>query len=287
MIKTARQLKALISNRAKGDSGKSQMLIRNYAMERFLERLSLSTYKNNFILKGGMLVSSMVGLDNRSTMDIDTTVRDLPFNTENAERIITEIIDTPVDDNICFSIKSVSEIMDEAVYSGVRLSLDAQLENMRIPLKIDISIGDVITPAEILYPYRMMFEEREVSLQAYTLETVLAEKLETVLSRALTNTRLRDFYDIFILQNRSLPIDAEILSTAIKATCRRRESEHVLPDCYRILDELEGSRVMRKLWMNYAKNNSCAENISWEEVLLAVRRLCGIGIGPEATEVSR
>lgn len=135
MIKTSRQLKDLIRNRAKGDSGKSQLLIRNYAMERFLERVALSRYKDNFILKGGMLVSAMVGLDNRATMDIDTTVRNLPLDTETAEKIVTEIAAVSVDDNIRFEIKDISSIMDEAEYGGVRLSLDAFLDTMCIPLK--------------------------------------------------------------------------------------------------------------------------------------------------------
>ena len=166
MIKTSRQLKALISNQAKGDSGKSQFLIRNYAMERFLERVSLSGYKDNFILKGGMLIAAMVGIENRSTMDIDTTVRSLPLGIDNVKRIIEKIIEVPVDDNICFEIKSVTEIMEEAEYSGIRISLDAYLDTMRIPLKIDISTGDVITPSEITYQYKLMFEERHIFLWA-------------------------------------------------------------------------------------------------------------------------
>lgn len=274
MIKTSRQLKALISNQAKGDSGKSQLLIRNYAMERFLERVSLSDYKDNFILKGGMLVSAMVGLDNRATMDIDTTLRNLPLDAVNAKRIVEEIIDVPVDDNILFAIKSVTEIMDEAEYSGVRLSLDAHLETMRIPLKIDISTGDVITPFEITYQYKLMFEERYISLWAYNLETVLAEKIETVLSRALTNTRLRDFYDLYILQKGELEIDRRVLSAALAATSRRRSSETILSEHEEILDQLEASHIMQVLWENYQKKNSYAEGIGWKDVINVIRALC-------------
>lgn len=274
MIRTSRQLKALISNRAKGNSGKSQLFIRNYAMERFLERVSLSGYKDNFILKGGMLVSAMVGLENRATMDIDTTVRNLPLDIESAKQIVEKIIAVPVDDNIRFEIKNVTEIMDEAEYSGVRLSLDAHLDTMRIPLKIDISTGDVITPSEIIYQYKLMFEERYISLWAYPLETVLAEKIETVLSRALTNTRLRDFYDLYILQNSELKIDRRILAVALVATSRRRNSENILPEYEHILDELEASRIMRELWGSYQKKNSYAEGIGWDNVIHAARVLC-------------
>ena len=164
MIKTARQLKALVQNRTKGNSGKAQLLIRNFMMERFLERVSLSKYKDNFILKGGMLVSSMVGLDNRATMDIDTTLKNLSLNSENAREIVENIIAVSVEDNVHFQIKSISAIMEDAEYEGVRLALEAQLETMRIPMKIDLSTGDVITPSEIRYQYRLMFEDRSISV---------------------------------------------------------------------------------------------------------------------------
>lgn len=274
MIKTSKQLKDLIRNMAKGDSGKSQLLIRNYAMERFLERVALSKYKDNFILKGGMLVSAMVGLQNRATMDIDTTIRNLPLDLEHAKQIVEEIAAVEIDDNIRFSIKDVSNIMDEAEYGGVRLSLDAFLDTTTIPLKIDISTGDAITPAEITYHYKLMFEQRYISLWAYTLETVLAEKIETVLSRTVFNTRLRDFYDLYILQNAGMKIDTKVLATALKATCRKRESERVLPEYRRILDEIGANASMREFWDSYQKKNDYAAGIAWETVMNAIRSLC-------------
>lgn len=274
MIKTSRQLKDLIRNIAKGDSGKSQLLIRNYAMERFLERVALSKYKDNFILKGGMLVSAMVGLQNRATMDIDTTIRNLPLDVEHARQIVEEIAAVSIDDNIRFEIKDVSNIMDEAEYGGVRLSLDAFLDTTKIPLKIDISTGDVITPAEITYQYKLMFEQRYISLWAYTLETVLAEKIETVLSRTIFNTRLRDFYDLYILQNAGMEINTKTLVNALKATCRKRSSERVLPEYRRILDEIEANFTMREFWESYQKKNSYAADIQWETVMNAIRALC-------------
>lgn len=274
MIKTSRQLKDLIRNMAKGDSGKSQQLIRNYAMERFLERVSLSEYKDNFILKGGMLVSSIVGLNNRATMDIDTTVRNLPLDMETAVKIVTEIVAVSINDNIHFEIKKVSSIMDEAEYGGVRLSLDAFLDTMRTPLKIDISTGDVITPAEIDYHYKLMFEPRFISLWAYPLETVLAEKIETMLVGRTTNTRLRDFYDLHILQNENISIDRKILADALSATCRKRKSENVLLEYRHILGEIEASSAMQEFWRNYQKANSYAVGISWESIMKSIRVLC-------------
>ena len=201
MIKTSRQLKDKVRNMARGDSAKAQLLIRNYGMERFLERVSLSEHRDNFILKGGMLVSAMVGLENRATMDIDTSIRNMPLDTIAAKAMVEEIIAVPVDDNICFEINDFGTIMDDAEYSGVRISLNAFLDATRIPLKIDISTGDAITPAAVNYQYKLMFEERYITLWAYNLETVLAEKIETVLSRSVLNTRLRDFYDLYVLQD--------------------------------------------------------------------------------------
>ena len=228
MIKTSRQLKDKVRNMARGDSAKAQLLIRNYGMERFLERVSLSEHRDNFILKGGMLVSAMVGLENRATMDIDTSIRNMPLDTIAAKAMVEEIIAVPVDDNIRFEINDFGTIMDDAEYSGVRISLNAFLDATRIPLKIDISTGDAITPAAVNYQYKLMFEERYIILWAYNLETVLAEKIETVLSRSVLNTRLRDFYDLYVLQDTGLEIDKATLAAALTATARKRGSEQVL-----------------------------------------------------------
>ena len=199
MIKTSRQLKDKVRNMARGDSAMAQLLIRNYGMERFLERVSLSEHRDNFILKGGMLVSAMVGLENRATMDIDTSIRNMPLDTIAAKAMVEEIVAVPVDDNIRFEINDFGTIMDDAEYSGVRISLNAFLDATRIPLKIDISTGDAITPAAVNYQYKLMFEERYITLWAYNLETVLAEKIETVLSRSVLNTRLRDFLRLHLI----------------------------------------------------------------------------------------
>lgn len=228
MIKTSRQLKDKVRNMARGDSAKAQLLIRNYGMERFLERVSLSEHRDNFILKGGMLVSALVGLENRATMDIDTSIRNMPLDTIAAKAMVEEIIAVPVDDNIRFEINDFGTIMDDAEYSGVRISLNAFLDATRIPLKIDISTGDAITPAAVNYQYKLMFEERHITLWAYNLETVLAEKIETVLSRSVLNTRLRDFYDLYVLQDTGLEIDKATLAAALTATARKRGSEQAL-----------------------------------------------------------
>lgn len=274
MIKTSRQLKALVRNLTKSNSMQAQIIMRNYVMERFLERISLSKYKNNFILKGGMLVSAMVGLDTRSTMDIDTTIKNMPLSVENAKEMIEEIIAIPIDDGMTFSIKSIGEIMDEAEYSGVRANLEATLETMRTPLKVDISTGDIITPKEISYTFKLMFEERTISILAYNLETVLAEKMETVISRGVANTRLRDYYDLYILQNEyTHAINMEQFKTAFLATSKKRNSVQLIADGNRILKEIEDSEVMQGLWKSYQKKFSYAEDISWKRVMDSIEKL--------------
>lgn len=274
MIKTSRQLKDKVRNMARGDSAKAQLLIRNYGMERFLERVSLSEHRDNFILKGGMLVSAMVGLENRATMDIDTTIRNMPLDTIAAKAMVEEIIAVPVDDNIRFEINDFGTIMDDAEYSGVRISLNAFLDATRIPLKIDISTGDAITPAAVNYQYKLMFEERYITLWAYNLETVLAEKIETVLSRSVLNTRLRDFYDLYVLQDTGLEIDKATLAAALTATARKRGSEQVLVLYERTLDEIRISPLMREQWKRYQEKNNYAAGIVWDDVISDIRALC-------------
>ena len=274
MIKTSRQLKDKVRNMARGDSAKAQLLIRNYGMERFLERVSLSEHRDNFILKGGMLVSAMVGLENRATMDIDTSIRNMPLDTIAAKAMVEEIVAVPVDDNIRFEINDFGTIMDDAEYSGVRISLNAFLDATRIPLKIDISTGDAITPAAVNYQYKLMFEERYITLWAYNLETVLAEKIETVLSRSVLNTRLRDFYDLYVLQDTGLEIDKATLAAALTATARKRGSEQALVLYERTLDEIRISPLMREQWERYQGKNNYAAGIVWDDVISDIRVLC-------------
>jgi len=221
VIHTSTQLKALVRNISKGNSAKAQIIIRNYVMERFLERLSLSRYRSNLILKGGTLVASIVGLDNRSTMDMDATLKNLPLTEESARKVVEEITSIRIDDGMAFEIKSLAPIMDESDYPGIRLTLDTALENMHTPLKIDFSTGDVITPREVSYSFRLLFEDRTISILAYNLETVLAEKIETVLARGTANTRMRDFYDIFVLTTaQAHNIDNVTLKDALEKTSK-------------------------------------------------------------------
>lgn len=274
MIKTARQLKDLIRNLSKTKSADAQILMRNYMMERFLERISLSEYKDKFILKGGMLVASMVGLDARSTMDIDATVKGATVGIEEMENMIAAIVSVPIDDGVDFRVKRISEIMDEAEYPGIRVSMETEFDRVITPLKIDISTGDTITPREVRYSFKLMLEERTIEIWAYNLETVLAEKLETVVSRATANTRMRDFYDLYILhQFHGQNISATDLSAALIATAAKRGTEKHLANVMEVCDEVEESFVMEKLWAAYQKNFSYASDLPWHTVMDSVRSL--------------
>ena len=276
MITTARQLKDLIRNLSKKKSADAQILMRNYMMERFLERISLSEYKNQFILKGGMLVAAMVGLDARATMDLDATIKGTNVSVEDVEMIISQIISIPLDDGVSFRIKRISEIMEEADYPGVRVSMETKFDGVITPLKIDISTGDIITPREIKYNFNLMLEDRTIEVWAYNLETVLAEKLETVISRNVTNTRMRDFYDIYILQKLyGEQLSKDVLWDALVATTKKREALEQIEteDIDEVFDEIQSSSVMENLWKAYQRNYSYAADIPWHTIMKSIRTL--------------
>ena len=272
MIHSSKQLKDLIRNLSKEVGIEAHVLIRKYMMERFLERVSSSKYNGSFILKGGMLVAAFVGVEARATMDIDTTIKGIPVTIVDMERTITEISNIDLDDNVKFRIKKVSEIMDEAEYSGIRFSMDAVLDGAVIPLKIDISTGDVITPREIAYSYKLMFEDRTIPIMTYPIETVLAEKLETVISRSITNTRMRDFYDIHILL-KSQNIDADILALALERTAKKRGNFSLLENAESVLKIVKSDEDMKRLWNIYQKKFKYAGEYTWDEVIHSVREL--------------
>ena len=274
MIKTARQLKDLIRNLSKDKSADAQILMRNYMMERFLERISLSEYRDKFILKGGMLVAAMVGLDARSTMDIDATVKGATVGIEEVENMIASIISVPVDDGVEFRVKRISEIMDEAEYPGIRVSMETEFDGVITPLKIDISTGDAITPREVRYSFKLMLEDRSIEIWAYNLETVLAEKLETIITRTTTNTRMRDFYDIYILEQlHGNTLNPQILHDALWATAHKRGTERHLAEAAEVFEEVENSSVMQKLWESYRRKFSYAADLEWSIIMGAVRSL--------------
>lgn len=271
MIRTSTQLKAKVRNLSAGDNDRAKLLIRNFVMERFLERIALSQYRNNFILKGGMLVAAVVGLEARATMDIDTTVKSLPLTMEDARKVVEDVIQVDVPDGVSFRITRVMDIMEGHDYPGIRFMLEATLDKLKQAIKIDISTGDVITPRAVEYSYKLMFEDRSISIWTYNLETLLAEKLETIMARETANTRMRDFYDIHVLMEQ--PIDYQVLHNAFMATSEKRQSQEKVESFDSILAEVQADDTMRAMWDKYREDNFFVGDLSWADVNQSVLEL--------------
>lgn len=274
MYLTPAQIKGRIKNVAKQNGSDPITLLRIYMMERFLERITYSKYKDDFIVKGGILVTSMIGISMRSTMDIDTTIRNFDLTKEETTRIINEIKDISLDDHIEFILNDVSEIMDNMEYPGIRIHMNSKLENLIVPIKIDISTGDVITPREVRYEYPLLLEDKSIQLWSYNLETILAEKIQTILSRGLLNTRMRDFYDITTLFNRYKDsINYNDLSLAFDKTCRKRETLSLLEQYEEILCSISEDSTLLNLWKNYCRKYKYASHIEFSTNLEIIKQL--------------
>jgi len=266
-MKNAMQLKALVKNKAAENNISAQLVMQSYMMERLLERISLSPYRDNFILKGGFLIAAIVGLDTRATMDLDTTIKGLPLNRETVREIFEAVCAVPVEDNIQFSVDRISEIRLADRYPGLRVSLTAGYPPLQVPLTVDITTGDRITPREISFSFPPLFENRTISMPAYNLETILAEKLEAILSRNVTNTRARDFYDVHILLAlHGANIDYAVLQQALRETAERRDSADLLPNYANIFDGIQTSARQRELWELYRREFSYATGITFDDV---------------------
>ena len=267
ITKNAMQLKAFIKNKAIEKNISAQLVMQNYMLERLLERISLSEYKNNFILKGGFLISAIVGLDTRATMDLDTTIKGFDLNTENLQKIFFDICSVQVEDDVSFEICNIGEIREGDEYPGFRVRLKALYPPLFVPLTVDVTTGDKITPKEISYTFKLLFDDRNISILAYNLETVIAEKLETVISRNIGNTRPRDFYDIHILYTlRGDECSMETLSQALRQTAGKRGSFEVMKDHEKVMENVLKSEQMQGFWQKYRKNFEYAADISFEEV---------------------
>ncbi len=272
MIKSAIGLKAKVRNISKGDSKIAQAMIRIFFMERFLERISLSKYKERFVLKGGMLVSSLIGINLRTTMDIDATVRALPLSKEKLGEIILEICEITVEDNISFRIVDIETIMDEFDYPGIRIHLEALLGDLKQPIKIDVSTDDVITMGAIEYKYPLMFEERNISLNTYNIETLLAEKSQTIISRGLANTRMRDFYDLYEIAQK-LDFSWNIYREAFDSTCKKRGTIFSKEKVDTELKNLATSKEMENMWNQFKSKNYFVGNIQYSEVIKTISEM--------------
>lgn len=267
MSSKAMSLKGKIKNYAKNNDIAAQVVLQNYMFERFLERLSLSEYSDKFVVKGGMLIAAIVGLDTRSTMDLDTTLRNLPLTEEQISVALSTICKIELKDDVLFKIKSVLPIRKDDVYGGYCVRLDAIYDTIVTPLSIDISTGDIITPAATKYEFGGIFDEDvKISLWGYNIETVMAEKVETILSRGVFTSRPRDFYDVFILGT-TQKYDKEIFKEALKATAIHRGSLRKIADINGIIEQISSNTDLKNMWEKYQKKFVYAREISYESII--------------------
>ena len=261
-------IKAKIRNLAKNNNLSSQEVLQMFLFERFLERLSKSKYKSNFVIKGGFLVSSMIGVKNRTTMDMDSTIKGIPLNEDNLMKVVDSIINIDVDDGIEFEIKDISYIREDDEYENFRVSLIANIGKTKNPMKLDLTTGDAITPREIEYSYPCIFHEKNIEVLAYPIETIIAEKYESIIKRNITTTRMRDFYDLYTLYNlKKREIDIDILRIAIKRTALKRESSQVISIAEEIIEDIRNDSYLKKLWDVYVSENKYIGDLSFDNVV--------------------
>lgn len=261
-------IKGKIRSLAEKKNLKSQEVLQIYFFERFLERLSKSKYKNNFVIKGGFLISSLIGIENRTTMDIDTTIKGIALKEEKIKDIVEEIININVEDGIKFEIKDISYIREEDEYENFRISLIANVGKTKNPMKLDLTTGDAITPREIEYTYLCIFSKENIKIMAYPLETIVAEKYETIIRRNITTTRMRDFYDLYTLYKlKKDEIDYEILKETIKRTSNQRGNQKIMQDYEEIIEDIKEDSYLRSLWEVYISENKYIGDLKFDNVV--------------------
>ena len=275
MKRNAMSLKAIINNIAKENKVSAQSVLQTYMLERLLERISISKYKDNFILKGGMLISAMLGIDSRTTMDIDTTIKGFKLTEENITNIINEICNIKIDDGVTFEVKKIELIREDDDYGGYRITFKANyMESMPVIMKIDITTGDKITYKEIKYSFDLMLEDRKIQIWSYNLETVIAEKFESIIKRGILGTRIRDYYDVYMLLNtQTKNINFNTLKDAIYSTAEHRNTINIIKDWPKIIEQLNNSDIMKKQWERYKKDNFYAKEIKYEDLIGSLKQV--------------
>lgn len=243
-------------------------------MERFLERITQSDYKYQLILKGGMLIASILDVGQRLTKDTDITLQGMKLDIKHVSKMVKEIASISMDDDTTFLVKRIYQIMEDAEYSGVRVEMNAHIGHMQIPMKLDISTGDAVTPSAIKYSYSLLLENRDIEIYAYNIEAELAEKIETMLARSTLNTRMRDFYDMWALSNLVNELNFKLLFKAINATIKTRKHNVKFSDYPQVITALRTSVISQENWMRYQSRNKFASEVSWTCVLNAIQELC-------------
>lgn len=273
-MKTPEQLKGTIRNMAQKKNLRAQEVLQMFLFERVLERLANSAYKSNFILKGGLLISSMIGIEERTTMDMDTTVRGIQMEEGEIVRAVKEILAIDVGDGIAFEYQNIEPIREDDAYNNFRVHLRAKYGKIDSPMKIDVTTGDVITPAAVQYEFPMLFDAKTVPVMAYTLETVLAEKYETIIRRNIGTTRARDYYDLHTLfHSRRSEIRPDILKAAVLHTAQKRNSVQDIEDWKDIIKDIREESQMYLLWDNYIAENKYIGELEFHIVLDTVEEV--------------
>lgn len=270
MIKNAKSLMDKLKNLAKTCNITANEALQSYMFERILERLSISKYKNNFILKGGLLLSSIMGIDIRTTMDMDTCIKGISLNDEQLYEVLQEILSIDVEDNVSFEIKNSEPIREEDDYGGLRYNIIAKYEHLIVNLSIDIATGDLITPREIEYDYKMMFEDRNLKIMTYNIESIIAEKFQTVAARGILNSRMKDYYDLYYLITYK-DFSKENLKKAIIRTFEKRETS--IDDIDKVIEDIKNADFLRELWRNYSTHYQYASDIEFNQVINAIEKI--------------
>lgn len=268
------KLKNIISKRAYGDSDISQKFYQLFYFERILERISISNYRGQIILKGGLLLTSIIGDDERTTKDMDATLKGIPLTKNDVEKVFNEILHIDIDDGVSFQIISIKDIRLEDDYGGFRLNILSKLDNNKTYITVELTTGDVITPKEMKYNYNSIFEDKKIPIMSYTLETVLAEKFQTIITRGLLNTRLKDFYDVYILINTKIDdLNRSNLNEAIKNTFKWRKTNFDLEQFNEVINDLSNDNNINNLWNEYVLKNSYAKNVKFEDTTNALKEI--------------
>lgn len=271
------RLKSIISKKADGNNNLSAQLYQMYFFEHILDRLSKSKYKHNIILKGGLLLSSIIGDDERTTKDMDATLKSIPLEKENIKKIMQEILSIDTDDGISYEIVNIKDIRLESEYGGFKINILAKMETLKVYIAIELTTGDKITPREIEYNYNCIFEDKKIPIFAYTIETVVAEKYQTIISRGIYNTRMKDFYDIHILitdKKEQLKLDNLIM--AIKNTFKHRKTELNIEEIELGLEMLKTNDNLIRLWKNYQVTDPYSKDIDYETVFDSLEYITNI-----------
>ena len=272
MIKNKDSLKAKASNLAIQTNIPNKYIIQNFMFEALLKRISNSNYKDKFIIKGGLLLSSIFGVNLRSTMDLDTTIKGLPLNKSTITKVITEIINIDLKDNITFEIENIKDIREEDLYSGYNVNLKADFDGLKTNLMIDITTGDIITYKEVEFKYNTLFDNDTINIMTYNYETIIAEKFESIISRNIDNTRMKDYYDLYMFVNLKWnDINKETLRKAIINTSKNRETISYIENINDYINLIEDDSKLKLLWNNYQKNYEYANDISFEDTIKSIK----------------